>query len=138
MFSEPEHLNEKPMPPLAGIILDFTIPQRIQNYPRADGIQWPTGPRALGHGPRSLSENAKRTLNENPMPAVPTIILDFTIPRRIHNYPKADVIQWPTGTRALGPGPRTLNENAKRTLNENPMIVFENVAGILCFPNQNT
>ena len=77
------------MLPLAAIILNFTIPQPIHKYLRADGIHWPIGPRALGPGPRTLKENAKRTVNENPK-------------RTVNENTKI-----------------TVNENAKRTLNEN-------------------
>ena len=50
---------QKRLAATAANILDFTIPQLIHNYARADGI-------------------------EKKMPATATIILDFTSPQRIH------------------------------------------------------
>ena len=104
----------KTIPPLAAIIFDFTILQRIHNYPKADGIQLPTGPRALGPGPTMNENNApscsnyprlhkapnnsqlsksgyysKKSLKQI-LPSTAAILLDFTKLQPVNNYPGAD------------------------------------------------
>jgi hypothetical protein len=75
-FTIPQRIHNCPKtdgPPLAATILNFTIPQRIRNYSKAGGIQWPTGPWALGPGPR-LTVNEKNAPSSSNYP-------------RLHNPP---------------------------------------------------
>jgi len=58
-------LLKKSLPSTAAILLDFTKPQQVHNYPRADAI--------------------KKSL-----PSTAAILLDFTKPQPVHNYPRAD------------------------------------------------
>ena len=94
---------KKNLPATAAITLDFTIPQRIHNCPRADGIKkklarYSSNYPQLHNPPTSSQLSKSGWYLQKQMPSTAAITLDFTIPQRIHNCPKADGIKknWPS------------------------------------------
>ena len=88
---------KKNLPTTAAIILDFTIPHRIHNWPRADGINKKTCPQqqqvsSTSQSPNEFTIFQERMVLKKNLSTTAASILYVTIPQRIHNCPRTDGI----------------------------------------------